>query len=73
MEDNKKKVTQEYYDSVITKKIAKRIIELVDKEDYTWRSISQKISEEYPGIVLNPGNQLDGMYMEYSARELTNP
>lgn len=63
---------QEYYNSIVTKKIAKRIIQLRDEEEYSWRALCNKINEEFPGIVKNPGHQLDGMYLEYSARELLN-
>lgn len=69
MQKKQEENSQDYYNSIMTKKLAKRIIELREVEEYSWRAMCNKVSEEFENLVLNPGNQIDGMYLEYSAIE----
>lgn len=63
------KQNQDYYNNVMTEEMAREIVRLRTEEDCSWRVTCSKIEELFPGTVGSPGNQIEGMYMEYSANE----
>lgn len=63
-EENK----QDYYDSIMTKKLAKRILELRERE-VRWKDMLPYIIKEFGEKYVLEDNTITGMYLEYSAVE----
>lgn len=69
MEENKKlENNQEYYNSVMNKKLAERILDLRNKET-RWKDMIPYIRKEFGNEFALEEDTITGMYLEYSAIE----
>lgn len=68
MQQKQEENSQDYYNSIMTKKLAKRIIELRERQ-VRWRDMLPYIEKEFGKEYVLEDDTITGMYLEYSAIE----
>jgi len=66
---NQTENNQEYYNTIMTKKLADRIIELRDI-GVKWKDLVDYIKKEFGSKYALEDNVITGMYLEYAANDL---
>lgn len=64
-----KENNQEFYNNLMTKKLAKKIIKLREEDNVNWKQLAEMIKEEFGDSFILEINTITGMYLEYAARD----